>query len=118
MIAEHAGSGERQSARMSHACGALPASFANGRAGSNRTHQPSCTNSSAEQIFHATSSEDAGARASGAQEPRVDVPERGQHAGDEDGFRDAIQRDAVEWSADAIRPEQRARGQKSPERIH
>ena len=55
MIAEHAGSGERQSARRSHACGARPASFANGRAGSNRTHQPSCTNSSAAQIRHATS---------------------------------------------------------------
>src|SRR5205809_3201188 len=55
MIAEHAGSGERQSARMSHACGAPTASFANGRAGSNLTHQPSCTNSKAEQTFQTTS---------------------------------------------------------------
>ena len=55
MIAEQAGSGERQSARMSHACGAPTASFANGRAGSNLTHQPSCTNSKAEQTFQTTS---------------------------------------------------------------
>src|SRR5439155_16474772 len=55
MIAEHAGSWARQSARRSHAWGVRPASLANGRDGSNVTHQPSCTKSRVEQIFQATS---------------------------------------------------------------
>src|SRR5256885_10986297 len=54
MMAEHAGSAARQSARRSHACGAPVASFANGRAGSNLTHQPSGTKSMAEPIFQTT----------------------------------------------------------------
>ena len=52
MIAEQAGSGERQSARRSHACGAPVASMAYGRDGSNRMHQPSWTNSAAAAAFH------------------------------------------------------------------
>src|SRR6266850_2623177 len=55
MIAEHAGSAARQSARRSHECGAPAASFQYGRDGSNRTHQPSWTRSIAAAARHASS---------------------------------------------------------------
>ena len=97
MMAEQAGSGERQSARMSQACGA-PAGVlgeADAPARTGRTSRPART-AAPTQILHATSATMQARARDGAEEPRMEVPERGQDAGDEDGFRDAIERDAVE----------------------
>ena len=55
MIAEHAGFGARQSARISQAWGAPACSLTYGRPGSKRTHQPCWASSRVDENFHASS---------------------------------------------------------------
>ena len=54
-MAEHDGSGERQSARTSQLCGAPVAFFTYGLDGMNLTHQPSWTNAMAVSAFQQSS---------------------------------------------------------------
>ncbi len=118
MMAEQAGSGERQSARMSQACGTAAGILGEGPRRLEADAPAVLHEQQRRQIRHTTSARMQARARDDAKESRVEVPERRQHAGDEDRFRDAIQRYAVEGTADAIGPQQRGGRQKSPERIH
>ena len=113
MIAEHAGSASRQLARRSQACGAPVWLSVYGSAGSNRTHQPSWTNTLAETPFQASSATNADPRELRRQEAAMKPPQGRKHSADENGFGEPIEWDAVQRPAQAVGPQQ-ARGRKEP----
>ena len=90
----------------------------NGRAGVNRTHHPSCTNSSAAAILQTISARIAGVGAAWCEGTRVEIPQRRQTPAMSTASATRSSGTPSNGPADAIGPQQRAGGQKAPERIH